>query len=215
MKRINIEQGTPEWREHKYRKIGGTRANQLHTKSDTLLIELLSEHIEDYENEDLFMSKDTNRGNELEPLAIKELNKYTGLEFKSVGWLQHSTIELLGISTDGITDDDKFSCEIKCPARKKHTETIYNDEIPLENIDQCVQYFVVNKKLEKHFFASFRPENKIKSLFVKELTRESIVNLGTKSKPINKPISEWVLIVESLAIDMQKQVSESLEKISF
>ena len=215
MKRIDLIQGSVEWLEHRYGKIGGTRAKQLHVKSENLLIELLSESTEDFEQEDGFTSKDMERGNELEPYAVIELNKYTGLEFNSVGWLQHDTIKLLGISPDGITDDNKASCEIKCPAKKKHTSTVYYDEIPLDNLHQCIQYFVVNKELERHFFCSFRPENKIKQLFVKELTPESIVNLGTKAKPKNKTIKEWVLIIEGLAIELQKDLDLAIEKISF
>ena len=215
MKRIKLEQGSLEWLEHRYGKIGGTLSKGLLIKSDTLKIELLSQILEDYEPEESFVSKDMERGNELEPYARKELNKYTGLDFKEIGWLQSSECDLIGISPDGLTDDDKNSCELKCPARKKHTETILIGEIPSDNIDQCIHYFTVNPKLENHYFASFRPENKIKPLFVKKLTRTSEINIGTKARPVLKTIQEVVDMSLKAAKQMEIDLSIDLEKIKF
>jgi len=155
------------------------------------------------------------RGNLLEPFAVDELNKYTGLEFNDAGWLQCEEIPLLGISPDGITNDNKFSCEIKCPARKKHTETILKDAIPLDNLHQCLHYFVINPELEKHYFASYRPENKIKPLFVKELTNDSIINLGTIKKPQLLTIKEWVEIAKQHAKELQISIDESIKQLEF
>ncbi|MEG7750696.1 YqaJ viral recombinase family protein, partial [Listeria monocytogenes] len=74
-----------------------------------------SQREEDFEFEaDTFESDAMQRGNDLEPFAREYLNKYTGLEFKQTGWLQSEENELLGISPDGITDCNRFSCEIKC-----------------------------------------------------------------------------------------------------
>lgn len=215
MKRINVQQGTIEWHEARYRKIGGSTSKGLFVNSDTLLIEMLGQFIEDFDHEDGFISDAMERGNELEPYAIEELNKYTGLEFNSVGWLQCEEIPLLGISPDGITDDNKFSCETKCPQRKKHTETIIADEIPLDHLHQCLHYFTVNPELEKHYFVSFRPENTIKPLFVKELTRDSIINLGTKAKPVNKSIYEWVAIAKGKAIELQLKIDKTIKQLEF
>ena len=215
MKRIEIEQGTIEWFEARYRKIGGSTSKGLFVKGDTLMLEMLGQHLEEFEPEDGFTSADMARGTELEPYALEELKKYTGIEFKSAGWLQCEEIPLLGISPDGITDDDLYSCEIKCPARKRHTETIVNDAIPLDNLHQCLHYFTVNPKLEKHYFVSFRPENDIKPLFVKELTRDSVINLGTKAKPVEKTIFEWVAIAKGKAIELQLRIDEEIEKLEF
>jgi len=215
MKRIDTLQGTQEWFEVRYRKIGGSTSKGLFTPTETLMLELLAEFMEDFEMEDTYQSSDMVRGSELEPYAIEELNKYTGHTFNSTGWLQCEEIPLLGISPDGITDDDRFSCEVKCPAKKRHAETILNDEIPLDNLHQCIHYFTVNPKLEKHYFASFRPENQYKALFVKELTRDSIVNLGTKAKPVLKTVNEWTQIAKANAIELQKQIDLNLTKLQF
>ena len=210
----NIKQGTEEWHQIRWGKIGGTTSKGLFVKSDTLLDELLSEMTEPFELEDSFESADMVRGFELEPLARQEVSLYIGHELLECGWLQCEEIPLLGISPDGITSDMTISAETKCPARKKHMSTIRINEIPLDNLHQCVHYFTVNPHLEKHYFASFRPEA-IKPLFVKELTRQSEVNLGTKAKPVVKTISEWVSLAKTNAINLETEIYNEIIKLQF
>lgn len=210
----NIKQGTEEWHQIRWGKIGGTTSKGLFVKSDTLLDELLSEITEHFELEDSFESADMVRGFELEPLARQEVSLYIGCELLECGWLQCEEIPLLGISPDGITSDMTISAETKCPARKKHMSTIRTNEIPLDNLHQCVHYFTVNPHLEKHYFASFRPEA-IKPLFVKELTRQSEVNLGTKAKPVVKTISEWVSLAKTNAINLETEIYNEIIKLQF
>ena len=215
MKRIKVEQGTIEWHETRYGKIGGSTSKGLFVKSDTLMLDLLSQHLEDYEPEDGFLSAAMERGNDLEPDAIRLLSDYTGIDFKSEGWLQCEEVPLLGISPDAITDCDEYSAEVKCPGRKKHTETIVNDVIPADYLHQCIHYFTVNPKLKKHYFASFRPENKLKPLFVKEMTRDTVVDLGTKRKPSLATVAEWSEIARTNAIEIQKQIDANINKLEF
>jgi len=215
MKRINVEQGTIEWHECRYGKIGGTSSKGLFTPTDTQLIELVAESLEDFEEIDNFQSFDMQRGTELEPYALDQIKQYTKIDFKSAGWLQSEEVAILGISPDGISDDDRFSCEIKCPAKKRHTETIMTNEIPLDNLYQCVHYFTVNPKLEKHYFVSFRPENNIKPLFVKELTRDSLVNLGTKARPVIKTVQQWSEIAIENAKKLESKIKIEIQKLTF
>lgn len=180
--RNDIIQGTEEWFAIKWGKIGGSRCEGLYNKTDTLLVHLIAEHSEDFElEEDGWMSSDMVRGIELEPEARRQLSEYIGQELITAGWWQSKDHPLLGVSPDGFTSDLKIACEIKCPARNKHTKTILEDAIPADNILQCVHYFVVNPELEKLYFCSFRPES-VKPLFVKCLTRESKVDIGWKIK---------------------------------
>lgn len=176
-----ITQGTIEWHEIKWGKIGGTLSKGLFVDSDTLLIDILSQRLEDFEPSDSFENDAMQRGNELEPFAREYLQSYTGIEFQETGWLQSEVNELLGISPDGISECERFSCEIKCLGRKAHYPILLSNEIPLDKVHQCVHYFTVNPKLEKHYFIAFRPE--APKHFVKELTLESLVNIGTKAKP--------------------------------
>jgi hypothetical protein len=210
-----IKQGTEEWHNIRYGKIGGTLSKGLFVKSDTLLIDVLSETIEPIEIDfDSFESADMVRGYELEPLARQELSKYIGVELLECGWLQCEEIPLLGISPDGISQDETISAEIKCPASKKHTKTIYFDAIPIDYLHQCLQYFTVNPKLETHYFCSFRPES-IKPLFVKKLTRDSLVDLGTKAKPNIQTIDHWVRVAKREAQFIQEQLDEAVERLKF
>lgn len=209
----NIVQGTEEWHRLRYGKIGGTASKGLFVDSDTLLDEVLSEHLEEYEPEDdTFISSDMQRGIELEPTARLEVSKYAGIEFKECGWLQSEECGLIGISPDGITEDETQSCETKCPAKKKHTTTVRTGEIPKDNLDQCIHYFTVNPKLQVHYFVSFRPESKY-PLFVKKLTRESLVNRGTEKKPDIKSIEEWTKIALSNALKLEAQLNQTLKQL--
>lgn len=201
----DIKQKSLEWFELKWGKIGGTASKGLHTKGDTLFIDLLSQHLEEFEPTDSFENEHTQRGNDLEPFALEYLEKYTGYKFNSIGWIQSEENELLGISPDGITDDLKIGAETKCFARKKHTEIILNDEIPLENTHQLVHYFTVNPKLEKLYFCAFRPES-VKN-FVKELTLESKVNIGTKARP-------KIMTIEAVRDYSLEKANELLNRIN-
>ena len=199
----DMEQRTQEWYEIKKGVVGGTLAKGLFVKSDTLLIDLISQKTEDFVEDDHFISFDMQRGIDLEPEAIAELSRAVFVEFFPVGFLQNSDFPILGISPDGISKDHTIQCEVKCPAAKKHTSTLINNEIPSEHINQVLHAFVVNDKLEKNYFASFRPESNISPLWYKEITRESLIDLGTKSKPNVKSVSEWV----EIALESAKELN--------
>jgi hypothetical protein len=211
----DIVQGTEDWHKIRYAKIGGTLSKGLFIKSDTLAIDIVSQLTEDFElEEDSYASPEMIRGSELEPLAISELEKYTGVKFISAGWLQSDVNELLGISPDGISECETITAETKCPSSKKHITTLLLNDIPNDNIHQCLHYFTVNPKLEKHYFCSFRPES-IKRIFVKELTRESLINLGTNAKPNIKTVNEWVKIALDEANILKLDIYTKLEKLKF
>jgi len=230
---LDIIQGTEEWHRIKWQKIGGTRAHGLLVPSDTLLDELLAEFCEPYEHEDGFLSEDMLRGMDLESNAREALSKYIDIELITCGWLQSEECELLGISPDGISADFKVSAEIKCFARKMHTSTCRIDEIPTKHIRQSIQYFTVTPQLETHYFCAFRPEH-IKPLFVKKLTRDSIVDIGLKEKvkvkrpdakgvlkdyvetiPMMRTVQFWVDLNLAEAKKIESQIKDELIKLSF
>lgn len=213
--RYDIEQGTEEWYKVRYGKIGGTTSAGLFVNSDTLLLGLLAELTEPIDLDyDSYVSEDMQRGIELEPIARKSLSEYIGVELLQAGWLQSTEHSLLGVSPDGISKCETITAEIKCPGAKKHVETLLSNEIPLDNIKQCIHYFTVNPKLEKHYFCSYRPES-IKPMFVKVLHRDSLVNLGTKAKPVMKTIAECVSIAKNATIVLDKEIEEAIEKLKF
>lgn len=212
----DIKQGTDEWERIRYGKIGGTRAKGLHTKGDDLLIELLSEHTEEIDIDyNKFISDAMMRGMVLEPIAREKLGDSVGVEFIECGWLQCEENPLLGISPDGITICETMACEIKCTGNKNHVKAIRANEIPNEYIHQCLHYFTINPKLLKLYFAMFRPENMKKQLFIKILTRESEINLGTPAKPIFDTVQNWVNKSKESASELQQQLNDELINFGF
>jgi len=208
-----IEQNSIEWHEIKWCKIGGTLSKGLFIDSDTLFLELLSQPLEEFEPSESFENYDMIRGKELEPEARLQLSKYTGYNFLECGFIQNP-IKLLGISPDGITADFKIQCEIKCPDANQHLKTCVSNSIPQSNIHQCIHAFTVNDNLETFFFLSFRPES-IKPMFVKELTRESLVNIGTKAKPIIKTINEVVALCKKRTEELELDLKTKIEQLKF
>lgn len=228
-----IIQGSIEWFEIKWSKIGGTLSKGLFIDSDTLFIELLSQHIEEFEPSESYLSEDMERGKELEPFALEYISNYTGIDFKTTGWLQSEECSLLGISPDGLSECEKYATEIKCLSRKVHTELIVNEELPKDKLCQIIHYFTVNPKLEKLYFLSFRPES-IKS-FIKVFTRNSVIDLGWKTKvevkqygvkgqeikPKTetvsdcKTIGQWTLIAKEEAKKLETKIIETINKLNF
>lgn len=213
---FNIEQHSIEWHEIRHGKIGGTRAKELFVKTDTLFYKLLAETIEPFDEdfEDSYQSDAMERGNEFEPQARDEASKYTGLEFIECGWIQ-SDNELIGISPDGITSDLENQLEIKCPGAVAHLKMCVKNEIAVEYINQCVHAFAANDKLKKLYFCSYRPECVVKPLFVKVLTRDSLVNNGTIAKPVMTEIKKLVFQSFVEAEILQDQIKETINKLSF
>lgn len=209
-----IVQGTPEWFAIKYQKIGGTLSKGLFVPSDTLLLEILAELTEPFEmEEDNYVSADMIRGIELEPLHRSEIEKYTGVKFNVPGWLLSDECPLIGISPDGISEDLTISWEGKAPASKKHISTVYTKQIPGDNIHQSLHYFTVNPKLQKHYFSSFRPESDY-PLFVKLLTLDTPIDLGTKAKPNVKSVGEWAQIARGCALELEANLQIAIKKLN-
>lgn len=228
-----IEQNTPEWHQIKWGKIGGTLSKGLFVDSDTLFLDLLSQHIEQYEEEEGYDSFDMIRGKELEPRALEYISQYSGIKFNQTGWLQSSESKILGISPDGISECERYATEIKCLARKAHTELIYKNTTPKDKIPQIVHYFTVNPKLEKLFFIGYRPES-LKH-FIEEFTRDSIVDIGLKKKVEIKQfgvkgneikpkidtvtdyrsIDEWTNVAIERAKELETKIKETITQLSF
>lgn len=228
-----IEQRTEAWYKVRYGKIGGTASSGLFTESESLMLELIGAQTEEFEMSEGFQSADMIRGQELEPLALSELEKYTGEKFINVGWIQNEVYSLLGLSPDGITEDYTVAAEVKCFAIKNHIKVCLTNEIPKENRHQAVHYFTVNPNLKKLHWACFRPENKLKPLHVITLERETLFDIGMTKKgkvkedrghgmkeyvcvmPDLRPISEWVEISLAASRLLEDKIKKSIEQLNF
>lgn len=222
-------QCTLDWYEIRWGKIGGTLSSGLLIKSDTLFLDILSQQIEEFELEESYESQAMIDGRDNEVFAVEYLESYFNVKFERPGWLQSVQFPLLGISPDGLTEDETIACEVKCLKRKAHTSVLLENDIPMTHRAQCVHYFTVNPKLEKLYFMAFRP-NSVKH-FVKEITRSTKIDLGwtEKSKvkedrglgikeyvcsiPVIKTVAEWADIAQLEAVKLQEQINESIKQI--
>jgi hypothetical protein len=219
---FEIAQGTDQWHTIRYAKVGGVVCKSLLGKPETLINHIGACHLEPYTPEPpSYVSDDMQRGIDLEPMARAEMAKYISakhgrpIDLLTCGWLQNTTIPVIGISPDGITADLTIQIETKCPGKSKHAATLYGGIIPDDNIDQCLHAFTVNPVLEYFYFGSFRPECDY-PLFVRELTKDSMVDMGTKVRPNVKKVSEWVQILQAAAITLQENIkisNDNLKKI--
>ena len=209
----DIEQGSDRWHEIRYGKIGGTSSKGLFVDSDTLLNNLIACRLESFKLEPPGYENDAMiRGKELEPFGRMELSRKIKIKLTQAGWIQSNDIQIIGISPDSLSECETIACELKCPGRDVHTSTLLMNDIPLNNIHQCLHYFTVNTKLKELHFASFRPECKIR-IFHKVLTPESVINIGTKARPVVNTIKELVRIARGEAMKIEAQIDLKLETI--
>ena len=183
----DVEQRTEAWHQLRYGKVGGTDSKRLFAKGNDLEMELLASRLEEFTPErDGYINDAMQRGIDLEPFALMALKRYANIDFKVPGWIQ-SSIDILGISPDGLSECERFAAEIKCLGKKNHTICVVTQQIPIEYNYQCAHYFTVNHKLEKLFFMAYRPES-VHNIFIKEVTRDTVLNFGTEARPIMKVI---------------------------
>lgn len=210
-----IEQGTYEWHEIKHGKIGGTLASGITVKTDTLLNDLISARLESFEyNDDEYKSNSMERGSFMEIEAVQKVEEKHGVKFKPCGWINSSEFEYVGISPDGISECETIQVEVKCPQRKNHTKYIREGIVPLDYVDQVTHAFLVNDKLQKLIFASYRPESVI-PLFDLVITRESILNYGTEKTPKMFSVSDRIEALYSALGTLFELVEKELNRLTF
>lgn len=137
------------------------------------------------------------RGTRLEEEATQEFIKVTGkkVDTSLVIWTRDDN-ENIAISPDGIIGK-KEALEVKCLASARHIEALITQKIPDEYEFQVLQYFIVNDKLEKLYFAFYDPRILAKPFFVLEKTRkelqEQIDEYLEYQKNVLKEVDEWTL----------------------
>jgi len=208
-----IEQGTPEWHEIRYGKIGGTSSKGILTDSDTLTNELIAFRLESFEYDmDGYKSPDMERGSMFEHEANLAIEEKYGIVFNPCGWLQSEEFNFVGYSPDGITQDETIMSEVKCPGSKVHTKTIRIGEVPHDHTHQITHAFLVNPKLEKLIFASYRPES-IVPLFTVEVTRETVLNYGTEKTRKEMTVSDRIEAIKTMLVNIGEVVENEVKRI--
>lgn len=113
MKIHNFEQGTPEWFKVRELKLTASHATAIANCGkglDTYVVKLISEYYSSAEKTNI-ETKDTERGNEYEPVARSVYEFENNVTVEQVGFIEHN--EFVGCSPDGLVGEDG-GLEIKC-----------------------------------------------------------------------------------------------------
>jgi hypothetical protein len=123
----DIEQGSDTWFELRKLKLTASHAQQIGNAGkglETYITEMMAYHYSSAERE-YYSSDDTDRGNELEPLARAMYELQTGYKVEQVGFIELN--EYVGCSPDGLVGDDGL-IEIKSPDDINHYKLIRDGE---------------------------------------------------------------------------------------
>lgn len=109
----DVEQGSPEWFAARAEKMTASNAQAIGNYGkglETYIIDMMAEKYSSAEPYH-FSSKDTERGNLLEPIARKIYEFENDVEVRQVGFIEYN--EYVGASPDGLVNEDGGT-EIKC-----------------------------------------------------------------------------------------------------
>jgi predicted phage-related endonuclease len=141
---IEAEQRSSQWHAARAGRLTGSRAGDMLARIKTgeaaarrdlrasLAIERL---IGTTLDADGFVSKDMQRGIDMEPAALAEYEADTGLVVRKTGFLSH-TEYLAGCSLDGDVDDFRGILEIKCPKSTTHIGYLKTNQVPNDYLGQ-------------------------------------------------------------------------------
>jgi predicted phage-related endonuclease len=112
------------------------------------------------------------RGHRLEKEAIERFSKETGkkVDGSLIMWVSKED-DSIAISPDGIIGKTQ-AIEIKCLNSASHIEALLTGELPTEYYFQSLQYFIVNPKLKKLYFAFYDPRIPHKDFFYFTIDRK-------------------------------------------
>ena len=200
MHKLDVEQGSVDWHNERFGSVTGTRIQSaVGAKWDarkkewklgdkkiqsTLMYELISERMS--QNEIIEINTlAIQRGNELEPFAIKAASSFRDLQFNQCGMLVSDEIENFKFSPDSIYEENGIitgGLETKCPNGKKHIEYILNDEVPREYFWQVIGPFIMSEHVKWWDFASYDDRNYERDLFIIRTNREDVEDIVNKAR---------------------------------
>ena len=217
MKIIQIEQGSDQWHEERFRCVTGTRIQQaigakfskakgwtLGDKAvqQTLMMEMVSEfqshlEIDDFQNDAMI------RGHELEPLSVAAASERLNVKFEACGMLQSDSMPNFKYSPDAVCygPDGKIvgGYETKSKAGKKHIEYQIDNKVPEEHLWQCLAPMIMDDCVKWWAFGHYDDRNHVNPLFL----------AGVKRADYEEQISEARVLLEQFFVDL-KALVESL-----
>jgi predicted phage-related endonuclease len=160
---IDCEQKSPEWYAARAGRLTGSVASQMMAKVQkgeaagrrNLRAKLVLERVTGKTQEDDYLSRDMQRGIELEPEAFGEFEALTGVILQRCGFL--SMGEDFGCSLDAYIGEFDELVSIKCPNDANHMAYVTGGKkIPKDYMDQCRhELWITGAK--RHHFLSYNP----------------------------------------------------------
>lgn len=98
------------------------------------------------------------RGHRLEIDAMERFSKETGKKLNTdlIMWVREDN-ERIAVSPDAEVIGENAAVEAKCLKPSLHIKALLTKEIPDEYVEQALQYFAVNEKLQKLYFVFYDP----------------------------------------------------------
>lgn len=199
----DIIQGTEEWHELRKGKVTGSvcavilvgEETELAKGAKTLAYKKASELVTNY-SEEFQGNKHTERGNDLEPLAIKAYEEETYNSVERVAFIELN--DFVGCSPDGLIEMDGM-IEVKCPSDPKYLEYLDNIYCPKAHYAQ-IQFglFVTGRKWCD--YVVYNPSFGDKPIHVTRIeANEGVIELfGKKVKLFEAEVKRLMELVSSL-----------------
>lgn len=205
MKIVDIEQNTDEWLEFRKSKISGSKLKDLVIKRGTAkkigYYQLLADRLE----EDTDYEEPRERGHRLENEGLEAFEKLKDLEVnKDCGIWQSDIDPNIIVSPDGgiaIEGEYVAAVEVKCLNGARHLQAVIENKIPSEYYEQCVQYFIVNEKLETLYFTFYHPNIPSRKLHVIEMHRSGM--------------EDYIEELRQYEIDQLREIESLVEQLAF
>ena len=174
---VQAEQRSEAWFEARLSRVTGSMASNIWDKTKkgervagwtNYQDQLLAEALTGISADDVFVTREMQRGIELEPVARYAISRRIGAVVRETGFLAHKTLRA-GSSLDGDIDDFRAVVELKCPKTTTHLRYIEADALPDTYTGQCLHNLYISGA-ETLFFGSF--DDRLPAhlqLFVKEV----------------------------------------------
>lgn len=179
---IEAEQRSEAWFEARLSRVTGSMAHNIWDKTKkgeriagwtSYQDQLLAEALTGISADDVYVTRDMQRGIELEPVARNALARQLGVRIRETGFLAHKTLRA-GSSLDGDIDDFRAVVELKCPRTTTHLRYIEANVVPDTYMGQGLHNLYVSGA-EVLYFGSF--DDRLPphlQLFVKEVNAKDM-----------------------------------------
>jgi hypothetical protein len=163
VREIICDQGSAQWLQARVGKLTASRMVEVMSMLKkggegadrrNYRIEIITERITERANEH-YISRDMERGSELEPLARSAYEMAQQVLVETAGFVLHPTLDYLGASPDGLVGNDG-GMEIKCPRDTTHVRWLTDGIVPMEHRPQMYTNMLCCER-EWWDFCSFSP----------------------------------------------------------